>query len=274
LPLAGRWLPRLPACGWLLLRYASERCGQRPFGLVDPRPQEPPVTLGCQRLVLGVDGCEQLLEQVADLSGPGPSAIVGCALGQEVPPVDEVGHGGPQWWPRQGPLARSLGGQDRWQLCAGGGAGVGLQRSGLGVPGATSKAASRRSAPQPGRSARSSQGVPTPRTRRTPACQQPTVSASRLGGRASAKVTGAVVEEVGRSAEVGSGSRLACPRWSGSVASARWSSSSATRSRSVLGGCRRKWRRSRILASRIAREYAPPGGSGCSRRRARQCVRS
>jgi hypothetical protein len=33
--------------------------------------------------------------------------------------------------------------------------------------------------------------------------QQPTVSASRLGGRASAEATGAIVEEVGRSAEVG-----------------------------------------------------------------------
>jgi hypothetical protein len=41
--------------------------------------------------------------------------VVGCALGQQVPAVDEVGQGGPQWRPRQGPLARGLGGQDRRQ---------------------------------------------------------------------------------------------------------------------------------------------------------------
>jgi propanol-preferring alcohol dehydrogenase len=36
------------------LPYTGKHCEQRLPGLVDPRPQEPPVTLGCQRLVLGV----------------------------------------------------------------------------------------------------------------------------------------------------------------------------------------------------------------------------
>jgi hypothetical protein len=68
---------RLPACGWFLLRYTGKHRGQRLRGLVDPRPQEPPVTLGCQRLVLGVDGCQQLLKQAADLPAPAASLVVG-----------------------------------------------------------------------------------------------------------------------------------------------------------------------------------------------------
>ena len=50
----------------------------------------------------------------------------------------------------------------------------------------------------------------------------------------------------------GSGSRLACPRWSGVVASVRWSSRSVTRSRLAQGGCRsvRSWR--------VAESLPPP----------------
>jgi hypothetical protein len=77
------------------LRYASKDCGQRPVGLVDPWPQEPPVPPGTQRLVLGVQGGDQLLEQVADLSGPVASLVVGCALGQQVPSAHEVDQLGP-----------------------------------------------------------------------------------------------------------------------------------------------------------------------------------
>jgi hypothetical protein len=52
---ASVWGPRVspgrPACGRLLLWYAGKHCGQRPSGLVHPRPQEPPVPAGCQRFV-------------------------------------------------------------------------------------------------------------------------------------------------------------------------------------------------------------------------------
>jgi hypothetical protein len=129
------WLPGIPARGWLLLRYASKDRGQRPLDLVDPRPQEPPVPPGTQRLVLGVQGGDQLLEQVADLSRPDASLVVGCVLGQQVPPAHEVDQLGPQWWPRQCPLPWILRSQDRRQLGAGGGASVLLQRSSLSVPG-------------------------------------------------------------------------------------------------------------------------------------------
>src|SRR4029453_353444 len=104
-------------------------------GVVDPWPQEPPVPPGRQCLVLGVDGGDQLLEQASDLSGPLLSLVVGCALGQQVPAAQKLDQGGPQWWPRQGPLPRILRGQDRRQLGAGGRAGVLLQPSSLGVPG-------------------------------------------------------------------------------------------------------------------------------------------
>jgi uncharacterized membrane protein YjjB (DUF3815 family) len=117
------------------LRYAGQHCGQHPLGLVDPRPQESPVPPGCQRLVLGVHGGDQLLEQLAELSGPVASLVVGGALGQQIPATHEVDQGSPQWRPRQGPLARILRGQHGRQLGAGGGAGVGLQRGGPGVPG-------------------------------------------------------------------------------------------------------------------------------------------
>ena len=132
---AGCWLPGLPARWWLLLRYASKHRRQNLLGLVDPGPQEPPVPPGRQRFVLGVYGRDQLLEQAADLSGPVASLVVGRALGQQLPAAREVNQGGPQRWPRQGSLPRVLRGQDRRQLGAGGGAGVSLQRTGLGVPG-------------------------------------------------------------------------------------------------------------------------------------------
>jgi len=74
---AGRWLPGLPACRWILLRYVGKHGRQRSLGLVDPRPQEPPVPPGRQRLVLGVHGRDQLLEQAADPCGPVPPPVVG-----------------------------------------------------------------------------------------------------------------------------------------------------------------------------------------------------
>jgi hypothetical protein len=114
------------------LRYAGQHCGQRPLGLVDSWPEEPPVAPGCERLVLGIHGGDQLLEQVADLSGPVASLVVGCSLGQQVPAAHELDQLSPQWRPRQGPLARIFCGQDGRQLGTGGGAGVGLQGSGLG----------------------------------------------------------------------------------------------------------------------------------------------
>jgi hypothetical protein len=67
-----------PHLRWLLARGTGEHRRQGPPGLVHPWPQEPPVPHG-QCLVLGVHGCDQLLEQAADLSGPVPSAVVGCA---------------------------------------------------------------------------------------------------------------------------------------------------------------------------------------------------
>ena len=71
-----------PARSELLLRSTSKHCGQRPLGLVDPRAQELPVPPGRQRLVLGVHGGDQLLEQAVDLSGPAPSPVVGGAPDQ------------------------------------------------------------------------------------------------------------------------------------------------------------------------------------------------
>src|SRR4029453_7197721 len=108
---SGCWRPGFPACGWRRLRDAGKYRGQRPSGLVDPRPQEPPVPPRCQRLFLRVHGGNQLLEQIADLSGPVASLVVGGALGQQLPTAHEVDQGGPQWWPRQGPLARIFRGQ-------------------------------------------------------------------------------------------------------------------------------------------------------------------
>jgi hypothetical protein len=83
--LAGRWLPRFPTCGG--------SCRGAPASIADrarpasstPWPQEAPVPPGCRCLVLGVHGCDQLLEQAADLSGPVPSAVVGGAAPREVP---------------------------------------------------------------------------------------------------------------------------------------------------------------------------------------------
>jgi hypothetical protein len=49
----------------------------------------------CQRLVLGVYGGDQLLEQASDLSGPLLSLVVGRAFGQQVPATDEVDQLGP-----------------------------------------------------------------------------------------------------------------------------------------------------------------------------------
>jgi hypothetical protein len=93
--LAGRWLSRVTARGWLLWWDPGKYRRQGSPDLVHPRPQEPPVPPGCQRLILGVHSCDQLPEQAADLSGPVPSPIIGCALGQEVPAADEVDQGGP-----------------------------------------------------------------------------------------------------------------------------------------------------------------------------------
>jgi hypothetical protein len=76
------------------LRHASKHRGQRLPDLVHPRAQEPPVTPGCQRFVLGVHRCDQLLEQVADPHGPVPSLVVECAVGQKVPPAHEVDQAG------------------------------------------------------------------------------------------------------------------------------------------------------------------------------------
>jgi hypothetical protein len=132
---AGCWRPGLSADGCLLLGSPGKHRRQRPPDLVDPRPQQPPVPPGCQRLILGIHGCDQFLEQAADLDGPVVSLVVGGALGQQVPLSQEVDQGGPQRWPGQGPLPRLLGGQDRRQPGSDGGAGVCLQRSGLGVPG-------------------------------------------------------------------------------------------------------------------------------------------
>jgi hypothetical protein len=102
------------------LRHTGKHTGQRLPGLVDPRPQEPPVTLVCQRLVLGVYGRQQLLEQAADLDGPVLSLVVGCTLGQEVSAADEVDQGGPQSWPRQGrcPAVSAVRTAGSWVLVA------------------------------------------------------------------------------------------------------------------------------------------------------------
>jgi hypothetical protein len=129
-PCPGGGCPRLPTCGWLLSRGTGEHRRQGPPGLVHPWPQEPPVPHG-QCLVLGVHGCDQLLEQAADLSGPVPSAVVGCAAGLEVPSADEVHQGGAMTGPAARPFRRSgpaVAGC--WWWC-----GVLFQRSGLGVPG-------------------------------------------------------------------------------------------------------------------------------------------
>jgi hypothetical protein len=73
-----RWLPRFPARGWFLLGDAGQHRRQRPSGLVDPRPQEPPVPPGGQRLVLDVHGRDQLLQQATNLSSPVASLVVGA----------------------------------------------------------------------------------------------------------------------------------------------------------------------------------------------------
>jgi hypothetical protein len=121
---AGRWLPGFPTRGWFLLGDTGQHGGQRPLGLVDPRPQQPPVAPGRQGFVLGVHGGDQLLEQVADLSGPVASLVVGGTLGQQVPAAHELDQLGSQWRPRQGPLPGILRGQDGRQPGAGGGTSV------------------------------------------------------------------------------------------------------------------------------------------------------
>ena len=202
---AGRWLPGLPACRWLRLRDAGQHRGQRPSGLVDPRSQEPPVPPGCQRLVLGVHGCQQLLEQAVDLSGPGSSPVVGGALGQQLPAAHEVAQGGPQRRPRQGPFTRRLGGQDRRQLGACGGAGVLLKRTGLSVPGRfladLQSIQPAMMSPATRRISRVQPRVPNPPD--SAAAGVPAAAGVEVGVSASAEVAGRVVGEVGRSAEVG-----------------------------------------------------------------------
>ena len=45
------------------------------------------------------DNADLKAREAADLSGPVPSAVVGCAAGQGVPSADEVHQAGPQGWP-------------------------------------------------------------------------------------------------------------------------------------------------------------------------------
>ena len=123
--------PRLRAAPVVVRRQALRTTPVRP---------RPPAAAGAASpgrlpaLRFGVHGCDQLPEQAADLQRPVPSPVVDCALGQQVPPAHEVDQGVPQRWPREGPLARGLRGQDQQQLGHHRGAGVCLQRIGLGVP--------------------------------------------------------------------------------------------------------------------------------------------
>ena len=132
---------------------------------------------------------------------------------------------GPQRRPGEGPMPGSLGGQDRPQLGAGDGPGVCLQGIGLGVPGRPpARLPDHPAGNQPDNQHDQqgpAKGLPAPRTRRQPACQQPTAWGSRLAP-APQPTSGFELT-------------LASQCWFGSVASAPWPSRSATRSRSGAG---------------------------------------
>jgi hypothetical protein len=87
-----------------------------------------------RRLVRGVNGVDQLLQQTADPQRPVPSRLARGQPSEGIPPALHIGEAGSHRWPRQAPLTGGRRGQHRRQPYGGEGARLRLQRAGLGVP--------------------------------------------------------------------------------------------------------------------------------------------